>query len=136
VLPTIGEHNRVGRRTNTQLLRMLAAQILLIVISTLPYSIYRLYASFTANVVKDPFRIAQENFTSQSANVISYFAHTSSFYLYTLTGTTSRKELFKIIARCFPHNHNIVRIDDGRMNQVPVIQSNRRIIAIFNTSTQ
>ena len=121
VLPTIRENNQGGRRTNTQLLRMLAAQILLTVISTLPYSIYRLYASITANVVKDPLRIAEENFASQFANVISYFAHTSSFYLYTLTGTIFRKEFFKVIARCFPHNQNLVRIDGGRANPVPVM---------------
>jgi hypothetical protein len=126
VRPIIGENSGLGRRTETQLLRMLTAQSLLTIISTLPFSIYRLYASFTANVVKDPLRIAQENLASQTINVISYFAHTSSFYLYTLTGSIFRKELFRIIGRCLPHNQNIV---------VPVMQSNRQM-NVHNASIQ
>jgi hypothetical protein len=125
VLPVVSTGNRNSRRTDIQLVRMLTAQVLITIISTSPFSIYRLYASLTANVIKDPLRIAQENLASQIANTIPYLAHTSSFYLYTLTGGAFRKELFKIIARCLPQNRNLIRIRDGRTNQVAVVQINR-----------
>lgn len=108
VAAAVGGNNRITRRTDAQLLRMLTAQVLFTIIYTLPFSIYRLYASFTTNVVKDPISVAQEALASQTANAISYFAHSSSFYLYTLTGAAFRKEFFKIIARCLPHNENLV----------------------------
>jgi hypothetical protein len=104
VAPTVSKSNQIARPTDTQLLRMLTAQVLVIVISTLPFSIYRLYASFTASMVKDPFRIASENLAFEIAATTSYFAHSTSFYLYTLTGTVFRKELLKTIKQyCHPN---------------------------------
>jgi len=59
-------------------------------------------------------------------STIPYFAHTSSFYLYTLTGTIFRQELFKIIAYCLPHNQNLVHIHHVTTNQIPALQNNRQ----------
>jgi len=104
VLPMIDTNNLANSHTNNQLLSMLITQILFIIILTLPYSINILYASFTTNVSKSTLRIAQENLATQTVNTMAYFAHTSSFYLYTLTATVFRKEVFKMIRRCLFYN--------------------------------
>jgi hypothetical protein len=136
VLPVIGEHTRITRRTDRQLLRMLAAQVLVIIISTLPLTIDRLYASFTASVAKDALRIAQENLASQVANTMAYFAHICSFYLYTLTGRVFRKELFRIVAYCLPHHPNPVRLFRDQRNQISALQANRQAAVMANVSIQ
>ncbi|CAF1069092.1 unnamed protein product [Adineta steineri] len=102
VIPMVPQNNHTIRRTDTQLSRMLAFQVLVIVISTLPFSIYRLYASFTISIPKDSLRLAKENLAYEIASMLTQFAHSTSFYLYTLTGTAFRKEFFKIIQQ---HRH-------------------------------
>lgn len=121
LLPVINEKNRVGRRTDIQLLRMLAAQVLVIIISTLPFSILRLYILLITNVSKDSVWITQINLASSVIVTIPYFAHTSSFYLYTLTGTIFRKELSKIVAHCIPHNQNRVNIHHVTNNHISAL---------------
>lgn len=123
VIPMIGVRNRISRRTDRQLLRMLAAQVLVIIICTLPFSIYRLYSSFTGNIAKDTIRIGQENLISETANTMTYFAHSSSFYLYTLTGTIFRKEVFKIIPLGTRHNQNLIRVSYNKKNKIIVLQN-------------
>ncbi len=108
VVPVAFENNRIVRRTDTQLLLMLFGQVLVIIICTLPISAYQLYSSFTANIVGDTLRTAEESFASRLAHSMIYFAHSITFYLYTLTGTVFRKELFKIIRRCCHPNRNLV----------------------------
>ncbi|CAF1504498.1 unnamed protein product [Adineta steineri] len=134
--PVVGGNNRIGRRTDSQLLRMLTAQVFIIIISTLPYSICRLYVSFTANVSKDTLRIAQENLASQIVGVMRYFAHASSFYLYTLTGVVFRKELFKIITRHLPMNRHVAHIHEGRTIQISVLQNNRQETPLRTSSNR
>lgn len=104
VVPRLPETNQVARRTDTQLLRMLAIQVLVVIICILPFSIYRLYATFTANEVKDTLRIAQENLALQLVGTMTCFAHSTSFYLYTLTGTIFRNEFITIIGRFWHRN--------------------------------
>jgi hypothetical protein len=83
VIPEAGEINRSARRTDRQLLRMLTTQVLVIISTTLPYAVNTLYGSLTANVTKSTLRISQENLVTQTFNMMAYFAHTSSFFLYT-----------------------------------------------------
>ena len=100
IIPIARENHRMTRRTDCQLLRMLGAQVLMIMISTAPFSIYRLYASFTSNIVKSTIQITEENLINQIVNTIPYFAHSSSFYLYTLMGSRFRRDVIQIFARC------------------------------------
>jgi hypothetical protein len=118
VLTIVNENNRVSRRTDSQLLCMLAVQVFVIIISTLPFSVTRLYILFTRNTIN--------SVVSGVVSTIPYFAHTSSFYLYTLTGTIFRQELFKIISYCLPHNQNLVHIHHVTTNQIPALQNNRQ----------
>lgn len=107
-IPVAIEAHRITRRTDAQLLRMLTAQVLITIIATLPLSIQQLYVSFTSSLVKDTLRIAQENLAARIVGTMTYFAHSSSLYLYTLTGTVFRKEFFKIIKQCCHLNQNHV----------------------------
>ncbi|CAF1353336.1 unnamed protein product [Adineta steineri] len=118
VVPVVvGENNRSARRSNSQLLRILIIQVIIIVIATLPYSLVRFYISITSNIVKDGVQIAKENLALQTFNSTTYFAHSSGFYLYTLLGSVFRKEVVKIITRHFPHFRR-------RRNQVSIANQN------------
>jgi hypothetical protein len=130
----VGE-NRSIRRTDSQLLRMLAAQVLVIIIATLPYCVYELYSSFTSSFKMSTLKIAQDNLTNQITGIVTYFAYSSSFYLYTLTGSIFRKEALKIFGRCRHHYQNRVHILDGGQHQIPVLQANRQIITTNNAPT-
>lgn len=104
--------NRSFRRTDSQLLRMLTAQVLVTIVATLPFSIYQLYISFTGSFQKNTFQIAQDNLAARITGIVTYFAHSTSFYLYTWVGTIFRKEVFQIIHRCRHPQRNRVHITD------------------------
>ncbi|CAF1518989.1 unnamed protein product [Adineta steineri] len=124
IVPTTSGTNQIVRRTDNQLLRMLIAQVLMIIIATLPYSIYQLYTAFTSNVVKDILRIAQENLAARITGPLINFAHTTSFYLYTLTGTVFRKELRKIMQQCRYPNRRLMSSTQGHTHILP---SNQKV---------
>ncbi|CAF1502475.1 unnamed protein product [Adineta ricciae] len=67
------------RRTETQLLRMLLAQVILIIIFTLPLSIRQLYSSFSGNFTKTALQLAQESMAFRIASALTHFANTSTF---------------------------------------------------------
>ena len=108
--------NRVIRRTDIQLLRMLTIQVIVIILSTLPFSIYQLYISFTGHFVKSTLQTAQDNLASRITGLMTYFTHSSSFYLYTLTGTIFRKEVFKLLRRCCHPTMNRVNFIDTEIH--------------------
>jgi len=130
----VGE-NRSIRRTDSQLLHMLAAQVLVIIIATLPFCVYELYSSFTSSFTKSTLELAQENLANQITGVVTYFAHSSSFYLYTLTGSIFRKEVRKIFGRCRHCHQNHVHTMDGSQHRIPVLQTTRQIITASNAPT-
>jgi hypothetical protein len=128
--------NRVIRRTDSQLLRMLAAQVLVIIITTLPFCVYQLYISFTSSFTKSTLKIAQDNLAGQVTGIVTYFAHSSSFYLYTLSGTIFRKEVVKIFGRCRPRHQNDVHIMDGDQHPIPVLGMIQQIPITNNAPTR
>ncbi|CAF0900741.1 unnamed protein product [Adineta steineri] len=73
IVPTTSGTNQIVRRTDNQFLRMLIAQVLMIIIATLPYSIYQLYAAFTSHLVKNTLRIAQENLAVRITGFVDEF---------------------------------------------------------------
>jgi hypothetical protein len=131
----LGE-NRAIRRTDTQLLRMLAAQVLVIIIATLPFCINQLYTSFTSSFTKSTLRIAQDNLAGQITAIVTFFAHSSSFYLYTLVGTIFRKEVVKIFGRCQPGHQNRVHTTDGDHHAIPVLQMIQQVPIPNNAPTR
>lgn len=123
-LPAAGSNAQSTRRSNSQLLRMLIAQVIVIIIATLPYSVVRFYVSATSDVVKDEVQKAQENLALQLFSTATYFAHASSFYLYTLIGSAFRKEVVKIIAWCYPCFHKLLPSSRARQNQISALSIN------------
>lgn len=101
--------NQVNRRAKSQLLRMLTTQVIVIIIATLPFSLYQLYISFTGNVSKTTYQVAQDNLAARITGIMTYFGHSTSFYLYTLTGSIFRKEVYRICHRCFHFHRNFIR---------------------------
>jgi len=120
------------RRTDSQLLRMLTAQVLVIIIATLPYCLYLLYASFTSGFTKSALKIAQDTLAAQITAIVTYFAHSSSFYLYTLSGTIFRKEVVKILGQCRHPCRDRVHPMDGSQHQISVLQTARPITTTNN----
>jgi hypothetical protein len=128
--------NRAIRRTDSQLLRMLAAQVLVIIIATLPLCVNQLYISFTSSFTKSTLKIAQDNLASQITAIVTYFAHSSSFYLYTLSGTIFRKEVVKIFGRCRPGHQNHVHIMAGDQYPISVLQMIQQVPIPNNAPTR
>jgi hypothetical protein len=128
IAPRISKMNRNVRRTDIQLLRMLVGQVLVIIIATFPFTIYQLYTSLTLNLSKNTLRIALENLLGEIAGVLTYFAHSSSFYLYTLTGTVFRKELLKIFG-CSHRNRNRIHLTHRQIHPISTLQKIQRTIA-------
>jgi hypothetical protein len=87
------------RRIDGQLLRMIAVQVFMIVASTAQGQLFILYQILTSGEARSALRQAQERVMAQSFGGISYISHARSFYLYTLTGTTFRKELIQILSK-------------------------------------
>ncbi|CAF3862031.1 unnamed protein product [Adineta steineri] len=134
IIPQNINNNRISRRTSIELLRMLSAQVLVIIISTSASSIYQLYALFTSNVTKDTLRISQENAAGKILAVLSYFAHSTSFYMFTLTGSIFRKEVFKIIEQCSLYKRNRVHITGVQTHQMSSLQYNQQTNTILKNS--
>jgi hypothetical protein len=101
------------QRTDSQLLRMLTVQVLIILITTVPSPLFLIYLSLTSTVVKSSMRVAQEKAVNQILGGVLFIAHASSFYLYTLTGSVFRKEVVKIVPQC-------LRLDLRRREGQPV----------------
>jgi hypothetical protein len=136
VVPEVLQINQNTRRTDIQLRRMLAAQVLVIVISILPYFAYRLYSLFTASLAKNALRLAVESLTLEITSVLTYFAHSSSFYLYTLTGTLFRREFLKIIRRCCHLNRAVFPATRVEAHEMSIIPLNRQLMASHNHGEQ
>ncbi|CAF1653418.1 unnamed protein product [Adineta ricciae] len=100
IAPIAARNVQTFRRSDAAILRMLAAQVMVIIICTVPFSVYRLYSSFTANLTKTTYRLAQENLALQIVGGLTYFAHSSSFYMHILSSTIFRKELRQIMRSC------------------------------------
>ncbi|CAF4252731.1 unnamed protein product [Adineta steineri] len=111
IISRITEDNRIARRTNTQLLRMLTAQVFVIIIATLPQSINQLYIRLIVQTAKDTLRLAEENLSSKIFTGMTFFAHSSSFYLFTWSGSIFRKELYKFLRKHLYPNRNRVHIN-------------------------
>ena len=98
---------RHGRRITTlnnrdqTLMLMLTVQVILITITTVPHAAQKLYSTFTLERTKTNFEKAAESISIIIVRTISFFNHSSTFYVLTLTGKMFRKELYKILKKCF-----------------------------------
>jgi hypothetical protein len=96
------QHN-IGQQNQEQAVRLLNARdqqvlIMLFCLSAMPWTIYLLYNAITRTVThKSTDRIAIESFLKYITEMIAYIDPTSSFYIYTLSSQTYRRELIKTI---------------------------------------
>lgn len=107
IAPQNDQRQLKRNRINTQLLKMLFIQVVSIMLTILPFIVYRLRASLTSNSIKSQYEVAQDNFFLQVATVISLISHSISCYLFTLSSTIFRRELIQILSKCarIPLNH-------------------------------
>lgn len=62
---------------------------------------YRSYASLTSDLPKSAYRVAIENVSYSLIVLLVGFTHSTSFYLYTLTGSVYRMALRRTLRRFF-----------------------------------
>ena len=85
------------RRDQSSLTRMLAFQVILLTIFSLPQAIHQFYLTFTLQVEKSLLRQAAENFIVNFNFSLTYVGNGIPFYIYTLTGTIFRQTLFRLV---------------------------------------
>ncbi|CAF1348262.1 unnamed protein product [Didymodactylos carnosus] len=91
--------NMSTKRRHIQLVRMLFAQVMVMVILySLPVTAQKLYSDSTAYLTGKPsIRVAIENLAQQISTNISYINNSVGFYIYILTGTLFRKEWMRVL---------------------------------------
>lgn len=86
------------KKSDRYLLMMLFIQVFLMLLFTLPLSIYKLYSTITRNVSKSTLQNTIENFIFNTFLLLLYVSCGMSFYIYTLCGgSVFRKTLFDLL---------------------------------------
>jgi hypothetical protein len=94
-------HVRVKRR-DRDLMRMLVAQIIIYITSSVPYSAYLLYGTATFYVVnKSDQRVEIESFLNFLSQLIIQFIFVSPFYLFIISSKSFRRDFMKIVGTCW-----------------------------------
>jgi hypothetical protein len=94
--------SNVNKRMVKQVHQMLVPQLVILIISGLPFVSQNLYATVTAYTVKSQDRLAIENLIGHITRLLFYLNYISSFYIYMLTSSEFRR----IVSRLF-HRENI-----------------------------
>ena len=79
------------------LMLMLLLEVILTTLTAIPHAVQKLYATSTANNPKSDYVKAGDSLFSTIVRCISFFNHSCSFYILTLSGRMFREELKKII---------------------------------------
>jgi hypothetical protein len=86
------------RRKDNDLMRMLIAEIMINIFTSIPYSAYLLYGAVTFNVVnKSAERIEIEVFINFMTQVLIHMLSVAIFYLFLISSKTFRREFTQII---------------------------------------
>ncbi|CAF3898201.1 unnamed protein product [Adineta steineri] len=94
-------------RADRQLAKMTLIQVVLVIISIIPYGINNAYGLITTGMTKDANRILIESFISTIVSLITYLYYMGSFYMFLISSSRFRhavKEL--IIYRRSPNQIN------------------------------
>jgi hypothetical protein len=125
---------RLLRTRDHQVLLMLFIQIIVYIISIIPWSIFLLYGIYlySINNNRSINRIIIDNFLLYLTEIFVYLYPTLSFYIYTLTSQTFRSELVNIISKLFIHKYRPPPVLQSLQMQVEgnkkseSVQSNKR----------
>jgi hypothetical protein len=82
-----------------QVHRMLVPQLIILILSGLPFVSQTLYATATASIVKGTDRLAIENLIGQITRLLFYLNYISSFYIYVITSNEFRRIIQNIPSR-------------------------------------
>jgi hypothetical protein len=122
---------RFGRRISTlnnrdhTLMLMLFLQVILITITAVPHAIQKLYSTLTLDVPKDDFRKAADNVFIIVVRTISFFNHSCTFYILTLSGKMFRQELYKIMKKIIcKTRHRRIRTNLHLRTLTPTVKFN------------
>ncbi|CAF1114641.1 unnamed protein product [Didymodactylos carnosus] len=118
---------------DNQLTVMLLVQLLFYVISCLPFPIYLLYNAFTINnQQKSTVQNAIESFISYLTIFLLYLNFCSTFYVYTLSGKSFRKE-FKHILMMVVVYFGIIKRSEQQQRSFKLTHGPQRIRPINKT---
>jgi hypothetical protein len=82
-------------------MRMLVAQIIIYITSSVPYSAYLLYGTATFYVVnKSDQHVEIESFLNFLSQLIIQFIFVSPFYLFILSSKSFRRDFMKLVGTC------------------------------------
>ncbi|UJR06714.1 hypothetical protein I4U23_011001 [Adineta vaga] len=98
--------NKIVRRSQIEkaLTRLLLAQIIVVLLTSLGFVIQRMYTLYTRDLPKNALQIAQENIASSVFAIIGYIIHTFSFPTYFLNSKMFRNNILSSILK---RNHRI-----------------------------
>ena len=80
-----------NKRMARQVHRMLVPQLIILILSGLPFISHTLYSTGTASIMKSQDRLAIENLIGHLTRLLFYLNYISSFYVHMLTSTEFRK---------------------------------------------
>ncbi len=96
-------------RIDHQLTSMLFLQIIISIISSIPYCIQNIYNNLTQTIIKTEYRQAQENLFLQIVRLAFYLNYISMFYVNYLSSPIFRRISRKVLINLFQKKDNISR---------------------------
>ncbi|CAF1415366.1 unnamed protein product [Adineta ricciae] len=109
-------------RTDHQLVRMTLYQIILVVVSLIPYGVYMVYNMITSATAKDFNRQLKEYFSSTVISMVTYFYFAGSCYVFLMSSSRFRRNVRDRIFCSRQTN----RINPVRFNVNTILQSTRK----------
>ncbi|CAF1537512.1 unnamed protein product, partial [Didymodactylos carnosus] len=86
----------IKRRNDRQLIKMLFAEVLLLLFIDTPVGLQRFYTTIEMSVIKTPLRVAIDDFVLQLFSSCQYAGNAIPFFLYLFTGSIFRAIIKKL----------------------------------------
>ncbi|CAF1533302.1 unnamed protein product, partial [Didymodactylos carnosus] len=101
ITPIVQQQHRLDQ----QLTSMLLLQIVIIIVSSIPYCVQAVYAAITVNSQKDSFISARDILIMTITSLIFFLNNISNFYIYLISSPAYRKQFIKLIKsrKCFAY---------------------------------
>ncbi|CAF2344801.1 unnamed protein product [Rotaria sp. Silwood2] len=96
-------------RIDDQLSSMLFLQIIVCIVSSMPFITQSIYESLTQRIKKDEYRLAQEYLFLQISRLVFYFNYISMFYVNYLSSPIFRQLSKRVVINLFKKNEDISR---------------------------
>jgi hypothetical protein len=90
-----------GHRSHDQIARMIIAQIIVVIVTSLPSATYSLYTISTRTVTKSSWRLALENLINTVCVLIGFLTHAIMFYVYLIASPNFRQNVKIMFRVCY-----------------------------------